>query len=133
MGGERPGERRRRQRRSPIGVAVVTLVVDRGEHLERVVDPVIELARDVVELLVVAVDEAGDFRRAHIEAIVEPLHIGAAARAEMRAVGAERVDRRIQFVLDWPGGRLFRDEIDGRLAVSMMRDVMSPGPIQIPL
>src|SRR5215475_7029291 len=59
--GKWPGERGRRQRCAPIGVAIVAPVIDGSENLEGVVDAVIELPRDVVEILVVAVDEAVQF------------------------------------------------------------------------
>src|SRR6516162_11479493 len=102
MPGERARERCRRQWRAPIGMAVVALVVDGGKDLEGIVDAIIELPRDVVELIVDAIDEAIDPGGRDIEAIIEPGDVGAAARAEMGAVGAERVDRGIELALDRP-------------------------------
>ena len=112
MGRERSGERRRRQRRAPIGVAVVALVFDRAPHLERIGDAVIELAGKVVELIVDAVDAAVDPRGRGVEAIVEAGNQRAAARAEMGAIGAERVDRGIELALDRARGRLPADIVD---------------------
>src|SRR5262249_53871053 len=111
--GERPGERRRRQRRAPIGVTVVTMIVDRAEHLERIVYTVIQLTRDIVQLLVVAVDEAVELGGRDVETIIEALYVCAASRAEMRAIGSKRIDGCVELALDRSCGRLSRHEIDG--------------------
>ena len=100
VGRERSGKRRRGQRRAPIGVAVVALVFDRAPHFQRIADAIIELAGEVVELIVDAVDAAVDPRGRDVEAIIEPRQQRAAARAEMGAIGAERVDRGIELALD---------------------------------
>src|SRR5260370_24697133 len=102
----------RHQRRAPIGMPVVALVIDRAEHFEGVAYTVIELSGDAVQLLVVAVDEAVDLRRTDVESIVESRQGRAAARTEMRAIGAERIDGGVELVPDRAGGRLPAHIID---------------------
>src|SRR5262249_47274537 len=79
VGREWTGECGRRQRRAPIDMAVVAIVVDRAEYLERIAHTVIELTGDVVEVLIIAVDEAGELGRRDVDPISEPLHVGATA------------------------------------------------------
>ena len=95
-----PAKESRDQRRSPIGVTVIVLVLDGAQHLERVRDPVVQLRREVGEILIVAVDEAVDLGLAQVEAIIETIDRRAAARAEMGPIGSERIERSVEFVLD---------------------------------
>src|SRR5665213_4060274 len=88
-------------------------VLDSPEHLERVGYPIIQLRRDVAEILIVAVDETGELGLAQVDAIIQAIDRRAAARAEMRSPGSERIQRRIQFVFDRAGGRLLGHVIDG--------------------
>ena len=80
-------KRGRHQRRAPISVPLVFLVLDGSPQLERVGQPVVQLRREVRQVLIVAIDEAVDLRLADVDMVIQPLHGRAAAGAEMGAVG----------------------------------------------
>ena len=108
----RAAEGNRHQRRTPIGFRAIFPILDRAPDLEAVGDAVVELAGDIERLGVGVVGKAVERGTADVEAVVQPLHIGAAARAVMRPERVQRVPGEIRLVPDRTGVRLLGDEVD---------------------
>ena len=109
---EGPGKSDRNDRRAPVGGACIALEFDGGEGPKRVRCLIIELPGDARQIPVDVVDESHLVRSKHVHAIIEPLHSGAAAGAEMRTDGAERIHRNIELVANRSGVRLPADVVD---------------------
>ncbi|MEY9225715.1 hypothetical protein ABH974_006138 [Bradyrhizobium ottawaense] len=118
----RSTESDRHQRRAPIGFRAILAILDRAPDLETVRDAIVELARHIEHLGIGVVGKAVERRTADVEAVVEALHIGAAARAVMRAERIQRIPGEISFVPDRSRVRLLGHKIDRPAGGALARD-----------
>ena len=118
----RSAEGDRHQRRAPIGLSTILAVFDRAPDLETVGDAVVELTRHIQHFGAGVVDKAVKRGTADVEAVVEALHVRAAARAVMRAERVERIPGEIGLVPDRPRVRLLGDEVDCAAGRALARD-----------
>ena len=128
----RAAEGHRHQRRAPIGLGAIFAILDRAPDLQAVGDAVVELAGDVERLGVGVVGKSVERGTADVEAIVEALDIGAAARAVMRAERVQRILREVSLIPDRPGVRLLGDQVDRAAggAINFVTKQPHTGPIR---
>ena len=93
-------------------MTVVVLVFESGKGREVAGDAVVELGREAGQIAEIAVDEAVELRPDGIKPIVEALHPGVAARAEMGAERAIGIQACVDFIAYQSAGRHLVDVVD---------------------